>query len=155
MKLLALSLFIFLGFQNAWSQIPEVETPAETFQIVEEMPYLSSCKEARDIKQCSNQALMKAVDTELRYPKKAVQAQYEGLAVVRFVVNKEGRMQDIQLIRDPGAGLGEEAVRTLAQLSEELQWEAGKQRGRAVNVSLMLPVRFKLSKEDLLQNEKN
>ena len=79
---------------------------------------------------------------KLNYPAIARENGVEGIAVLTFVVEKDGSITDLQIKHDPGAGLGIEALRVAKLMSN---WIPGKQRGRAVRVRFTLPVKFKLS----------
>ena len=64
---------------------------------------------------------------------------------MRFVVDKEGKVADIKVVRDVGIQCGKEAERVVRLMNEmEERWTPGKQRGRAVNVQFTLPIKFKL-----------
>jgi protein TonB len=82
----------------------------------------------------------------ISYPEQAREIGIEGVAVVSFVVYKDGSIKDYKLLKDPGAGLGREAIRVVKLMNQKKKiWTPGKQRGRAVNVRMNMPVRFKLN----------
>lgn len=64
----------------------------------------------------------------------------QGKVFVSFVVDKEGAIHDIQLIRGIGSGADEAVVELLKKSSN---WEAGKQRGQLVNTRITIQVEFK------------
>ena len=67
------------------------------------------------------------------------------MAVLQFVVGKDGSVKDIKVVRDPGAGCGDAAEKVVRGMNNLPQkWTPGKQRGRAVKVLYTLPVKFKL-----------
>ena len=66
----------------------------------------------------------------------------EGTVYVVFVVNTDGSIQDVVILRGVGGGCDEEAVRVVKNAPA---WEPGRQRGRPVRVKMRLPIRFKLS----------
>lgn len=101
----------------------------EVFEVVEEMP--------------SPVGGMEALMQNVVYPPEAKADGVEGLAVVRFVVDEEGATRDAECIRGDDERL---CAAALAAVSAT-PFEAGRQRGRAVNVRLVLPVRFALSAE--------
>jgi TonB family protein len=121
--------------------------------VVEVMPEFPGCETVSDReerKQCSQEALLAYVYTNLTYPPKAKENRQEGMAVVAFVVAKDGSLEDIKVVRDPGAGLGEAAAAVIHKMNtENVRWHPGTQRGRAVAVRFNLPVRFKLDKEEI------
>ncbi len=58
-----------------------------------------------------------------------------------FVIEKDGRLTNIQVLQSPDRSLSDEAVRVL---QKSPVWSAGKQRGQAVRVRYNLPVDFRL-----------
>jgi protein TonB len=77
----------------------------------------------------------------LKYPTQARRMGIEGTVIVVFVINVDGSIQDVEVLRGIGGGCDEEAVKVV---SEAPKWEPGKQRGRAVRTRMRLPIRFKL-----------
>jgi len=78
----------------------------------------------------------------IRYPAIAKQNKIQGRVYVQFVVEKDGSLSDVKVIREPGSGTGDEAVRVM-KLSPK--WNPGKQNGQAVRVQFTLPINFALS----------
>ena len=64
----------------------------------------------------------------------------DGKVFVEFVVNRQGELSNVKVIKGIGAGCDEEALRVLALT----HWEAGRQRGRPVNVRMVMPISFKI-----------
>jgi protein TonB len=58
--------------------------------------------------------------------------------LVSFVVEKDGTMSAIRVLRDPGFGLGAEALRVLQNVPEK--WSPGEQNGRKIRASYNLPI---------------
>jgi len=81
------------------------------------------------------------IGENLKYPKKALAMQVAGKVYVQFVVDKDGSLTDVKVIRGIGAGCDEEAKRILEGAPK---WNPGKQRGRAVKQRIVLPINFKL-----------
>jgi len=77
----------------------------------------------------------------LKYPNQAKRMGIEGTVYVSFVVNTDGSIQDVAILRGIGAGCDGEAMRVVRMAPN---WNPGKQRGRAVRVKMSLPIRFKL-----------
>jgi len=63
----------------------------------------------------------------------------KGKAYMQFIIEKDGRLSEIKTIKDPGYGLGDEAIRVL-KLSPK--WTAATQEGKAVRVMYSLPITF-------------
>jgi len=78
----------------------------------------------------------------LKYPTQARRMGIEGTVIVVFVINLDGSIQDVDILRGIGGGCDEEAVRVVENAPK---WEPGKQRGRPVRTRMRLPIRFKLS----------
>lgn len=121
--------------------------------IPEQMPrFPSTCendaKMSNDNKKlCADKALLEYIYKNIKYPTIAVEAGAEGMAVIGFVVGKDGSIQNIEIMKDPGYGMGKEAARVVAKMNDlKIVWTPGKQNGRAVRVKYTLPVRFKLEK---------
>lgn len=110
---------------------PVVEKADEIFDVVENSPEFPGGMEAW------NQYLSK----NLKYPTQARRMGIEGTVYVVFVVNTDGSVQDVELLRGIGGGCDEEALRVV---SGAPKWTPGKQRGRPVRVRMRLPIRFKL-----------
>jgi len=128
---------------------PPLKTDVDPFhKIVEKMPMYGGCEHEVDKtlrRQCADHALMSFIGKAVHYPALATETGVEGTAVVRFVVEKDGSLSNIEVVRDPGAGLGKEAERVVQLLSQKGQrWEPGEQRGRKVRVQFNLPIKFKL-----------
>ncbi len=125
---------------------PEVE---EIFKIVEQMPRFPGCEDiAGDNaakKACADKKMLEYIYKNIKYPAMARENGVQGQVVVSFVVNKDGSVTDAKILRDKGAGLGEEALRIVRSFNSLPQkWTPGKQRGKNVKVQYNLPVRFRL-----------
>lgn len=107
---------------------PEVEEE-EVYIIVEQMPGFPGGEEA----------LLKYISDHIEYPTMAVERGIEGRVTVRFVVNKDGYVQDVTVIRGVHELLDKEAVRVIQSLP---RWNPGKQNGVAVAVYYNVPVKL-------------
>ncbi|HTN21998.1 MAG TPA: TonB family protein [Pelobium sp.] len=90
------------------------------------------------------QAFRKFLAENLRYPKVAHDANIQGRVFCQFVVEKDGSLSNIKVVRGIGGGCDEEAVRVLA-ISPK--WNPGMQNGRIVRVSYTIPIFFQLKEE--------
>lgn len=116
---------------------------------VDQMPRFPGCENiVGDLlakKSCAEEQLLKYVYNNVKFPAVAKQNDVYGMAVIQFVVEKDGSVGDVKVIRDPGAGLGsavEKVVSGMNDLPE--RWTPGKQKGRPVRVLFTLPVKFEL-----------
>jgi len=124
---------------------PEVE---EIFKVVEQMPRFPGCEDesSNEEKQaCAQKKLLEYIYKNVKYPAIARENGIQGRVVVQFVVEKDGSITDVNVVRDIGAGCGEEADRVVQSMNNMPQkWTPGKQRGKPVRVQFTLPVSFKL-----------
>ena len=114
--------------------IPKVkETPQEKviFQVVEEMPeFPGGMAEA-----------MKFLAKNIKYPVAAQQAKIEGRVIVQFVIERDGSVSDVKVMRGVNPELDAEAIRVVSMMPK---WIPGKQRGKAVAVKYTMPIMFRL-----------
>ncbi|GHE23083.1 energy transducer TonB [Sphingobacterium griseoflavum] len=82
-------------------------------------------------------AFVQWVGKNYNYPEAALQQGVKGSIVVSFVVERDGSLTDINVIRDLSFGTGQEAVRVLQKAKK---WAPGVQNGRTVRVSYTLPI---------------
>ena len=125
---------------------PEVE---EIFKVVEEMPRFPGCEDmsasTAEKKACADKKMLEFIYSHIKYPAIARDNGIEGTVIVQFVVDKDGRVSESQVLRDVGGGCGAEAQRIVKLMNEMPEkWTPGKQRGIPVRVMFTLPVRFKL-----------
>lgn len=125
------------------------EVIEEIFSIVEEMPRFPGCDISgtyEEKKACADKKMLEFIYRNVKYPSVARENNVEGTAVVSFVVEKDGSISTIKILRDPGAGCGEEAVRII-ELMQNMpeKWIAGRQGNQNVRVQFNLPVRFRLA----------
>ncbi|HLF34394.1 MAG TPA: TonB family protein [Cyclobacteriaceae bacterium] len=83
------------------------------------------------------------IKNNLKYPKVARQLHIQGRVTLRFVVEKDGSLTDIQVVKGIGSGCDEEAIRVI---SSAPKWKPGKQRGRPVRVYMSIPIVFRLER---------
>jgi protein TonB len=115
----------------------------------EQMPRFPGCNDlagtGKEKDQCAQKKLIKFLGKNIDYPAMARENGIYGTAVIRFIVEKDGSLSNISILKDPGGGLGKEALRVV-QLMNNLpeKWTPGKQNARPVRVQFNLPVRFRL-----------
>lgn len=125
---------------------PEEKKIEDIFIIVEDMPIFNGCnadnlsKSAK--KECSEQKLMSFLNSKTRYPEIARQNEIEGTVYIKFIIEKDGSINNAIILRDIGGGCGEEALRVVNLMPK---WTPGKQWGWPVRVQFTLPVKFKLN----------
>jgi len=77
----------------------------------------------------------------MHYPDAARLKKATGKVYIRFVLSAAGRVTDASLVRGPGSGLNEEALRLVWLMPP---WQPGYQRGQAVRVVCTMPIEFQL-----------
>ncbi len=87
-------------------------------------------------------AFYEYVQNSLKYPLEAKGREIEGKVFVQFVVDPDGKLTDVKSVKGIGAGCDEEAIRVIG---ESPAWNPGLQRGRRVNVRMIMPITFKLN----------
>lgn len=146
MKIAAV-LFLVLSTAAAQAQVPEnidnispqtisdkpstSEMKTEAFVFVEEMPQFPGGQDA----------LFKFIAQNLKYPKDAVEMDIQGKVYVRFIVEADGRVTNVNVVRGIHSSLDNEAVRVVNSMPE---WKPGKQNGKDVRVQFTLPINFSL-----------
>jgi periplasmic protein TonB len=108
----------------------DVEDPTP-FQIVEEKPLYPGGIES----------LTKFLETNIKYPHVAKEAGIMGTVIVQFIIQKDGSVGEVKVVRGLGGGCNEEAVRVVSMMPK---WTPGRQRGKAVRVTFHIPVIFNL-----------
>lgn len=111
--------------------VEEEIVEAEIFQIVESMPDFPGGDEAR----------LTYLRDNIKYPQIARESNISGTVHVTFVVEKDGRVTDIRILRGIGGGCDEEAMRVIKAMP---RWKPGKQRGKPVRVQFNMPIKFTL-----------
>ena len=86
-------------------------------------------------------AMYKFLGQKINYPAAASRANVSGRVTVQFVVEKDGSIGAVKVLKGIGFGCDEEAVRVIKSMPK---WSPGKQNGRAVRVYYTLPVMFTL-----------
>lgn len=77
----------------------------------------------------------------IKYPQQARETGTQGKVYLTFVVERDGSITDIKILRDIGSGCGEEAIRVVKSMPK---WQPAKQRGKVVRQQFNLPVNFSL-----------
>ncbi|MBO7460743.1 MAG: energy transducer TonB [Bacteroidales bacterium] len=116
-------------------EAPEIEeeeiVEEEVFLSVEENPEFPG----------GTAKLLEYVQKNLKYPMMARESDIQGRVFVGFVVEKDGSISNVRVLRGIGGGCDEEAVRVVQTLPK---FKPGKQRGNPVRVQYTLPIVFKL-----------
>jgi TonB family protein len=124
-------------------------TDTTIYKVADEMPRFPGCEALYDSiaerQNCASQKMLEFIYRNIRYPDEARQQNIEGNVVVQFVVEKDGSLSQMVVLREIGGGCGQAAIEVLSAMSQRgLRWIPGKKNGQPVRVQFNLPVRFKL-----------
>ena len=105
--------------------------PEKVFTVVEQQPEFPG----------GTSEMYKYLSKNIKYPGAASRANVSGKVFMSFVVNVDGSIQDVTVLKGLGFGCDEEAMRVVKAMPK---WKPGKQSGRAVRVKYNLPINFQL-----------
>ena len=103
----------------------------KVFDIVEQMPEYPG----------GQAALFEFISKNVKYPEDAVKKKVEGKVFVTFVVDTDGKITDVSLLRKVFPSLDAEAIRVISAMPN---WIPGKQKGQVVRVKYTVPIMFRL-----------
>jgi len=116
---------------NEFMVTEKIIVEPKIFTVVEEMPEFEG----------GLKSLYKFLGENIKYPAREKDAGIQGVVHVRFVVGKKGEIRNVEVLRGVNEAIDNEAIRVLKAMPN---WKPGKQRGKKVKVSYMLPIRFQL-----------
>ena len=129
-------------FTIALTPIAAAQTDGEApLQLAEKMPVWSTCINEADEAACTQQAIVTYVIEHIVFGRKAKKRGLEGTVIVRFIVEKDGSIGDIEVVRGVDPLLDDQVVDAVRNFPA---FQPGEQRGKAVRVQYALPVRFSL-----------
>lgn len=102
----------------------------EVFVVVEDMPSFPGGN------------VQKWIAKNVKYPVLAMENGIQGKVYIQFVIERDGSITDVKVLRGVDSSLDKEAVRVVKSMPK---WKPGKQRGKPVRVSYTLPINFQLS----------
>lgn len=103
----------------------------EIFLVVENQPEFPGGEVAR----------LTYLGQNIKYPQMARESNIQGIVYVTFVVEPDGSISKVGILRGIGGGCDEEAMRVVSSMPS---WKPGKQRGRPVRVRFTMPIKFTL-----------
>lgn len=121
-------------------EIPQVEISSAP--IVESIDKIEDFVDVQATFKGGMEAWYTYLNKNLKYPSQAKRIGIEGMVIVRFVVNTDGSIQDIELVRSIGGGCDEMAKQVI---ENSPNWVPGKMSGRAVRSRMTMPIRFRLN----------
>ncbi|NLJ06297.1 MAG: energy transducer TonB [Sphingobacteriales bacterium] len=130
MKAMLLLIFVAVFFDVA-AQNDTFSTKDEPNMVVEKMPEFPG----------GEKALSDYLKKEIKYPQSAIKDKIQGLVIVSFIVETDGSVSSVNVLKGVSEELDNEAVRVVKAMPK---WTPGYQKGKAVRVMLNLPIRFQL-----------
>ncbi|MXV52332.1 TonB family protein [Pedobacter sp. HMF7647] len=109
----------------------ETADPNAVFESVEKLPQF----------QGGEKEFYKYLSRNLRYPDNAVENNIGGRVFVSFIVERDGRLSNIKVMKGLGFGCDEEAMRVI---KKSPAWIPGEQNGKAVRVQYTIPISFQM-----------
>ena len=103
----------------------------QVFDVVEQMPEYPG----------GMQALFEFLKENIKYPEDAQKQKVEGRVLAKFVVETDGSISNIEVVKHAFPSLDAEAVRVIQAMPK---WSPGKQKGQAVRVKYVVPINFNL-----------
>ena len=116
---------------RAEKSLSKKEFTGKVYDIVEQMPEYPG----------GLTALMNYLRVNIRYPAAAQKAGIEGRVIVSFIVEPNGSVSNVEIVRSVDTDLDQEALRVVRQMPK---WKPGKQDGSTVRVKFHLPIKFML-----------
>ena len=113
----------------------EIPVEDEIFEVVEKNPEFSY----------NGMSLMQYLGKSIKYPTIAQETGTQGRVIVQFVVNKDGSIVDVKVVRGVDPYLDKEAIRVISTMPK---WKPGTQKGEAVRVKYTVPVMFRLTENN-------
>ena len=131
-KFIIMSLMALFGLTTVSAQKTVVaKKNQQVFDVVEKMPEYPG----------GQAALFEYLQKNVKYPADAEKKKVEGRVLVTFVVNTDGSITDIEVVRKTFPSLDAEAVRVISGMPK---WKPGEQKGKKVRVKYSVPLIFRL-----------
>ena len=127
-------------YNEKWNEVMQSDpgTPDNPiFEVVEHMPEFTGG---------GMPALMEYLSKNIKYPEAAMKKGIQGRGIVQFVVEKDGSITNVKILRGVDPELDKEAVRVVSAMPK---WRPGTQRGEAVRVRFTVPVMFRLTEDKI------
>ncbi|HMQ49286.1 MAG TPA: energy transducer TonB [Saprospiraceae bacterium] len=135
-----------VGMAYPYLLIPNYPGAQEIYKVVEEMPRFPGCEDLptkEDKKSCADKAMLTYVYKNLVYPGEAQRAGISGIVVASFIVEPDGTLSTITIVRSIGGGCDEAVIDVLQQMNEEgIVWTPGKMGGIPQRTLFNFPVKF-------------
>ena len=111
--------------------VSQKDQKEEPFDVVEDMPAFPGGMEA----------MIQFISSNIQYPADAQKQKVDGRVLVNFVVEKDGSITEVKVVKPTFPSLDAEAIRVVKAMPK---WKPGYQRGQAVRVQFTMPINFSL-----------
>ncbi len=128
------------GTTNVAATVKQIVIEEEEEEVVEEAPIFRVVEQEASFPGGPAKLFQYLADN-IKYPQQAKETGTQGRVYLEFVVEVDGSITDIKILRDIGSGCGEEAKRVVESMP---RWQPAMQRGKAVRQYFNLPVNFTL-----------
>ncbi len=123
------------------ANVPEAVTPVSGVEYIPDTDSIYNMVDEIPQYPDGEMGLMKFINQNMKYPVEAKEKKIEGRVVLTFVIEKDGSISNIEVVRGIDPLLDNEALRVARQFPN---WEPGKLKGETVRVKYTLPVVFRL-----------
>lgn len=120
---------VSITFTEEIQATPTIDQDDPVFQVVEQMPEFPG-----GMGEC-----LKWLQANIKYPKEAKEKGEQGRVIVQFIVEKDGSITDVKVVRSVSPILDAEALRVISSMPK---WKPGMQRGKTVRVKYTIPIMF-------------
>lgn len=129
----------------------------EFYKVVQFTPRFPGCEDLptqKEKKSCADAKMLKYIYSNLKYSEEAINKKVNNGLVIQFIIETDGYITDINVVRDIGYGCGQSAIDVVESMNHmEESWIPGSQYGRKVRVKYTLPIKFDVSTRAGFDNE--
>lgn len=116
---------------KVWLNLPSKNPKDQPFRVVDQMPEFPG----------GMNALLKYLSANIKYPDAALKAGIQGRVVAQYIVNRDGSISDIKILRGVNPDIDKEAIRVINSMPK---WKPGMQKGKVERVTYTIPIMFSL-----------
>lgn len=139
---------------DRWKEKIKMQNPTDidtlkekVYYETEEMPRFPGCESiASEVEKsnCSTKKFISYINSNLIYPEELLNRDIDDKVIVKFIIQKNGFISNIEILKDIEGGFGAEVKRIITNLNKKgVRWVPGKNKGKPENVFMILPVYFR------------
>lgn len=106
------------------------------------MPLFPGCDPSlpyEELKKCSVNQMYKYIFENVHYPALARDMGIQGMVVIEFMIDKNGQIKNLKILRELGGGINEESLKVVGNMPA---WTPGMEDGRIVKTTFVLPIKY-------------